>query len=664
MFKLFKKKEEESKMQEKNEPKAKKSFRFVWKLLVVLALIAAPLTYSSVLHTSKTTSGKTFVTIDAVGAVSGADYTYTNPDADIAFALALSALPATGGTLDVLSTGTVQFASAITVTKPNVVINGSGTGTAFTAGGVNAPYIAGANGLTFENCKFDVAPNMGATTGWLWVNVAVGTTLYTERSPNSSLVDSTLAVPTGRAASFVIATSDAPATWKAQADYVCSTTDISPAISAGITALMVGNLGGIIQISPTQTATFGATITLPDVSGINGAEITINGSGMTATNIELTGSNDMFHTTGTYSVVTFSNMSLYGNNLAYSFFVGAAYQSNFQNLEIHAFGTAGIIETKSDASTCIQNCIFNQNGTIGTTNSASIVLGNGTSHVYIYNNQFGYDARSIQVAANSWAGNILIKGNVFGAGAANGFYIQSEYFTGLDIQNNQFEITPGTVTAISCPNLNAKNIYSLLIEGNNFIAETNLTVPIINLAGHPNFVDITINNNHFDVAAVTVPSIIDFSGSNQYWQGLYIENNTIRADGGTVTNGFIGITDGNNPRFYINCVIKNNYANTLVTNCNPIGLLATPWAASWTTVGLTGYSATVTASTNYVAIQDLIITAADSSNANNSITIKDAAGNVMASGLHTLTMQLLPAGYTINFGAFTGSAGVTSVYGQ
>ena len=168
MFKLFKK-EEGSKM--------KKSFGFIWKLLVILALIAAPLTYSSVLHTSKTTSGKTYVTIDAVGAVSGADYTYTNPDANIAFALALSALPATGGTLDVLSTGAVQFASAITVTKANVVINCSGVGTAFTAGGVNAPFIAGANGLTFENCKFDVAPNMGATTGWLWINVAVGTTL-------------------------------------------------------------------------------------------------------------------------------------------------------------------------------------------------------------------------------------------------------------------------------------------------------------------------------------------------------------------------------------------------------------------------------------------------------------------------------------------------------
>ena len=169
----------------------KKNFGFIWKLLVILALIAAPLTYTSVLHEAKTASGRTYVSIAAVGAVSGADYTYTNPNADIAFALALNALPATGGTLNVLSTGSVQFATPVTVTKANVVINCSGVGTVFTAGGVSAPFIAGANSLTFENCKFDVSPNMGATTGWLWTNVAVGTTLYTERSPNSSIVDNT-----------------------------------------------------------------------------------------------------------------------------------------------------------------------------------------------------------------------------------------------------------------------------------------------------------------------------------------------------------------------------------------------------------------------------------------------------------------------------------------
>lgn len=217
----------------------KKKFEFVWKLLVVLALVTVPLMYSTMLHISKTTSGKTFITINAVDATSGADYTYTNPNADTAFALALNALPATGGTLNVLSTGTIQFASPITVTKANVVINCSGVGTAFTAGGVSAPFIASANGLTFENCSFDVSPNMGATTGWLWINVAIGTTLYTERSPNSSLVDNALNAPTGRTG-YVIAASDAPANVKAQADVVCDGTADNVEIQAYINALSAG----------------------------------------------------------------------------------------------------------------------------------------------------------------------------------------------------------------------------------------------------------------------------------------------------------------------------------------------------------------------------------------------------------------------------------------
>jgi len=46
-----------------------------------------------------------------------------------------------------------------------------------------------------------------------------------------------------------------------------------------------------------------------------------------------------------------------------------------------------------------------------------------------------------------------------------------------------------------------------------------------------------------------------------------------------------------------------------------------------------------------------------------SITIKDPAGNVIASGLTSLTAMFLPIGYKINFGAFT-TAPTVNVFGN
>ena len=168
------------------------------------------------------------ITVDSTVLAAGSvDYTLIgNAAADTStFNAALSALPATGGTLQVVSTGTITFNASVTRAIANVTIMGSGQGTAFTAGGVTAPFTAGGNGWSFQNCTFDVAPNMGATTGWVEINVTIAGTVYTERSPNSSLVDgtanlTTLNAPTGLTASYVIAASNAPTIWKAQEDVV------------------------------------------------------------------------------------------------------------------------------------------------------------------------------------------------------------------------------------------------------------------------------------------------------------------------------------------------------------------------------------------------------------------------------------------------------------
>ena len=74
--------------------------------------------------------------------------------------------------------------------------------------------------------------------------------------------------------------------------------------------------------------------------------------------------------------------------------------------------------------------------------------------------------------------------------------------------------------------------------------------------------------------------------------------------------------------------------------------------------GLSGNSTTeVTGVTYTVSYADQYITSADSSNADNAILIKDAAGNTVFGPVHTLTAQFIPAGFTITWGAFTGTAG-------
>lgn len=71
------------------------------------------------------------------------------------------------------------------------------------------------------------------------------------------------------------------------------------------------------------------------------------------------------------------------------------------------------------------------------------------------------------------------------------------------------------------------------------------------------------------------------------------------------------------------------------------------------TVGLYG-GAAVSASTEYtVSGVDILLTS--SGGADVSISIKDAADNVLASGLTTCTALYLPVGYKVNFGAFSGA---------
>lgn len=222
-------------------------------------------------------SGQKVITIGSEAEAAGSvDYTFGAANADVQFQAALNALPATGGRLVVVSAVQINWTALTTVTRAidNVIIEGSGRGTYFVGDGITPIFAAGGDNWVFTNLRTDAGGiNMGATTGWLWTNVQAGAAFFAYCAPGSAgqvggmtvsalqdtgltsgrvpyastgglLADSagltynvgsttltattvnatTVNSPTGRSATIIVAASDATATEKAQADYVCTGT--------------------------------------------------------------------------------------------------------------------------------------------------------------------------------------------------------------------------------------------------------------------------------------------------------------------------------------------------------------------------------------------------------------------------------------------------------
>jgi len=261
-------------------------------------------------------ASKSMITLDSGGqdiitighesyAAGDVDYTFGATNADVQFQDALDDLPATGGRLVCVSAVQVNWTAGATVTRAidNVIIEGSGRGTYFVGDGVTSPFTAGGDNWVFTNIRVDVnaatlLAAMGATTGWMWTNVATTDTYYAYRSPYgqsvfndatvASLTDSGLtatrvpiagaggllsddadltfsgttltvtdiAAPVGRAATFTVVASNADAQSIAQADYVCDGTDDQVEIQAAIEAIVTtGNRGSVKLIGDTFNCT-------------------------------------------------------------------------------------------------------------------------------------------------------------------------------------------------------------------------------------------------------------------------------------------------------------------------------------------------------------------------------------------------------------------------
>lgn len=91
---------------------------------------------------------------------------------------------------------------------------------------------------------------------------------------------------------------------------------------------------------------------------------------------------------------------------------------------------------------------------------------------------------------------------------------------------------------------------------------------------------------------------------------------------------------------------------------NPVGLLATPINTTNNSIGLIGATSTPVLSTDYT-IREVDQYLVSTGGTGVSITIKDPAGNTVESGLATYA-KIIPAGFKINFGAFSVAPTVTS----
>ena len=234
--------------------------------------------------------GKSLITVGwkTVDAITNPDYTFSGANDSTPMQNALNALPSTGGEVKVITPAvtqsTINFTATVTRAIHNVTISGVGQGTSFVNNGVTPIFTVGGNNWVFRDIKTDAGGiNFGVYTNYTLMNVQLGATYYALYSPGSirgtSITDtgltagrnvytgvggllsseagyeynagtdtftvSNIVAPTGRSSTYVIAASNATATEKAQADYVCDGTADNVQIQAANDALPSG---GIIQL--------------------------------------------------------------------------------------------------------------------------------------------------------------------------------------------------------------------------------------------------------------------------------------------------------------------------------------------------------------------------------------------------------------------------------
>lgn len=474
-------------------------------------------------------------TIGTVEGAGVADATCDGADDDVQAQVLLTALPATGGRISIL-TGTYVWANATTVTRAidGVTIVGTGIGTSITGDAVTAPFTAGGNNWVLQDFETDVTAAvlltaMGATTDWEWRNVTTSDVYFAYRT-----VDATTAVswdiPAGRTATYTVAASDATAHVIAQADYVCDGTADEVEIQAAITAIGVVG-GGVLHL------TAGNFTVTPSITLIS--DLVVEGEGdATVLNVQ----NGVDAGTGTganwalfIAPTTLDNISIYnckidlgGNATAGLWAIGFTTGStnvvidrvtgiNGDNTQPYASGSI-----RNSTNVWMTNCIFDAMYNVG---------GMMNTNMQITGNRL-----------NDFGNNGITVGDGAGLLVHNNVLVECPY--GIDI---------GTTSRV--------------IVSNNRIYNPKATGGCINIEANPSE-SITISGNtiYIDIANKTGINFSVGASTN-----VVVSNNTIVYEGAGTG---IGLSLGGLNEFTVTGnVIKNSTRGIFVATCES-GIIA------------------------------------------------------------------------------------------
>lgn len=281
--------------------RSKKYWIVVGLFFIIVALIAnlnVSFGQSGVSEHQKGVTVGNFMTIkvgpETARAEISPDYVCNGVNDNTKFQSAMDALPSTGGEINTLG-GTYYFAALTDVTRAlnNITVSGVGQGSYVTGDGVTALFTAGGNNWVFKDIKVDAGGiDMGATTGWQWINVTVAGTIYKYRDEYTSIIGNTLS-PTQVAAFTLTGKLTAGAieiegsNFDINGGTIDGATITAPTINGVVTTTGLTfpafTLGGTVTVNAKQ---FDAGTTDFDIVGTSGYLLNLTMTNDTSTGVE------------------------------------------------------------------------------------------------------------------------------------------------------------------------------------------------------------------------------------------------------------------------------------------------------------------------------------------------------------------------------------------
>lgn len=360
-----------------------------------------------------------------------ADYTCDGVNDDVQIQAALDALPAGGGQLIILA-GNYSFGATVARAIDYVTVCGVGEATYIANDGVTALFNVGVQtGWYFRDVEFDAGGiTLTNALEYTLQNVQIGAS-YWAYDTSHDIGAASFDIPSGRAATLVVAASDADVQSIAQADYWCDGTADDVQIQAAINALPAS--GGCVQLTE---GTFDITTSVDLVD-----DLTFKGMGASSI-IDVSAAGIRIVLDGIDSVKV-SDLLIYGNVNTTTLLRIRGGCSNISVKNVTITGGSGAnsvgIYVESSSNVVIDNYRYTTGSVndairlvtatdVSITNSTFLAgfygvrtVDNACDHITISNNSFVSAAGTYNpVAIYDDASHVTIHGNVFtGNGTAH-----------------------------------------------------------------------------------------------------------------------------------------------------------------------------------------------------------------------------------------------------